>query len=74
MYKAGSYWTTAREFTLDPITAVSNRSKFEQWCIPQYTLKLSANAVKRCRPRCADLQLVVKIPNVAHGGIDQTGP
>lgn len=74
MYTNTAYWTTARGFTLDPITAVSNRWKFEQWCIPQYTLELSANAVRRCRPRCADLQPVVKIPNVAQGGIDQTGP
>ena len=70
MYTNTAYWTTAREFTLDAVLAVGNSYKFEQWHIPQYTYKHDVSTAKRCRPRCADLEIVVKIPNVTHGGIN----
>lgn len=65
-----NYWTTAREFTLDAVLAVSKSYKFEQWHIPEYAYKHDVSTAKRKRPRCADLEMVVKIPNVPHGGID----
>ena len=70
MYTNTAYWTTARGFTLDPVIAVSNTRKFEPWRIPEYTYKHDVSTAKRCRPRCADLEIVVKIPNVTHGGIN----
>ena len=65
-----AYWTTAREFTLDPIIAVSKGYEWTKWTIPEYTYKLSTVGHKRIRPRCEDLQQVVVLANVTHGRID----
>lgn len=70
MYVQHSYWTTARTFTLDPTIVHKSQLVWKDLVIPEYTYKLSTHGHKRIRPRCADLEIVVKIPNVTHGGID----
>ena len=50
--------------------AARGQMEFKPLIIPEYAYKLSTVGHKCIRPRCADLEMVVKIPNVPHGGID----
>ena len=70
MYVQHSYWTTARTFTLDPTIAHKSQLVWKPMQVPEYTYKKSTVGHKRIRPRCEDLQVIVKTTNVTHGRID----